>query len=349
METDEQNTIHAFLEDCYAAIIDQPAAISRTLASSNRPNSFENLEHASRIFLTGSGDSYATSLFGRFAFAQLGLNTFAFEAADARYFPFRKGDAMIAISASGRSTQTLQAVVMAARAKVETFGLTENPKGALARAVDHLWLTQAHPHSFDISPSSTTTSAMALLLWAAEELSKPSYLGRTSQIQHLSQKAEQALKWAELWGKKSAKAIRGKEIIFLLGFGPTYIAALLGMMKLHEYAITKGIPVHMEEFAHHTKLVVNKGDPVILLTLRSSMMNAYVKTIEKGTREVIQADLFVAQPPSDLDLNYELFETIFLVFSLQFLAYFLAKTHKSPILGWREPHVKAFKIYKENR
>jgi len=300
----------------------------------------------SRIFLTGSGDSYAVSLFGQFAFAQFGLNVLAFEAADAEFFPFRKGDALIAISASGRSTRTLQATERAARANVETFGLTENPKGTLAEVVDYLWLTQAHPRSFDISPSSTTTSAMALLFGAAEEFSKTSHQEKTNKTKTLIQTVEQSLKWAESWGKQTAKQIKGKEIIFLLGFGPTYVSAMLGMMKLHEYALAKGIPVHMEEFAHHTKLVVNEGDPVLLLTPRSSAMKGYFKTIEKGTRDVIRADLFVIQPPSDLGPNNELLETIFLTFPLQFLAYFLAKAQDPPILGWREPHVNAFEIYK---
>ncbi len=336
--------MQTFLEECYKAILDQPAAISRTLAPSNRPNSFKKLENASRIFLTGAGDSYVVSLFGYFIFAQLGLNTSVFEAADVKFFPFRKEDALIAVSASGRSAQTLQTIERAASVKVETFGLTENPKGALAEKVDHLWLTQAHPHSFDISPSSTTTSAMALLLWAAEELSKTITQRKPTQI--LLQKAEQMLTWAELWGKQTAKELKREEIIFLLGFGPTYVAALLGMMKLHEYAVIKGIPVHMEEFAHHTKLVVNEGDPVILLTPGCSTNSDYFKTIEKGTRDVIRANTFVLQTPSDIVQNNELLETLFLTFPLQYLAYYLAITHEPPILGWREPHVNAFKIYK---
>lgn len=336
--------MRTFLDECYKAILDQPAAISRTLAPSNHPNSFEKLENASRIFLTGAGDSYVVSLFGYFVFAQLGLNTSVFEAADVKFFPFRKGDVLIAVSASGRSTQTLQTIESATKVKVETFGLTENPKGALAKIVDHLWLTQAHPHSYDISPSSTTTSAMALLLWVAEELSKTVTQKKPTQI--LLQKAEQVLTWAESWGNQTAKELKREEIIFILGLGPTYVAALLGMMKLHEYAVTKGIPVHMEEFAHHTKLVVNEGDPVILLPPRSSAKTDYFKTIEKGTRDVIRANTFVLQMPSDIVQNNELLETLFLTFPLQYLAYYLAKTREPPILGWREPHVNAFKIYK---
>ncbi len=346
MANNEQRKMRTFLDECYTTILDQPAAISRTLAPSNRPNSFEKLENASRIFLTGAGDSYVVSLFGYFAFAQLGLNTSVFEAADVKFFPFKKGDALIAVSASGRSAQTLKTVERAANAKVETFGLTEDPKGALAEIVNHLWLTQAHPCSFDISPSSTTTSAMALLLWATEELSKPVTQSKPTQTQTMLQKTEQVLTWAELWGKQAAKELKKEEIIFILGLGPTYVAALLGMMKLHEYAVTKGIPVHMEEFAHHTKLVVNEGDPVILLTPKSSAKTDYFKTIEKGIRDVIRANTFVLQTPSDVVQNNALLETLFLTFPLQFLAIYLAKTREPPILGWREPHVNAFKIYK---
>lgn len=338
--------MRTFLDKCYKAILDQPAAISRTLAPSNRPNSFEKLENASRIFLTGAGDSYVVSLFGYFAFAQLGLNTSVFEAADVKFFPFQKGDALIAVSASGRSAQTLKTVERATNTQVETFGLTEDPQGALAEIVDHLWLTQAHPYSFDISPSSTTTSAMALLLWATEELAKPISQSKPTQTQIMLQKTEQVLTWAELWGEQSANELKKEEVIFILGLGPAYVAALLGMMKLHEYAVIKGIPVHMEEFAHHTKLVVNEGDPVILLTPRSSAKTDYFKTIEKGTRDVIRANTYVLQTPSDIVQNNELLDTLFLTFPLQYLAYYLAKTRDPPILGWREPHVDAFKIYK---
>ncbi|MFQ6123194.1 MAG: SIS domain-containing protein [Candidatus Heimdallarchaeota archaeon] len=338
--------MRTFLDKCYKAILDQPAAISRTLAPSNRPDSFNKLENASRIFLTGVGDSYVVSLFGCFIFTELGLNTSVFEAADVNFFPFQKGDALIAVSASGRSTQTLQTVEKAVNAKIETFGLTENPKGALAKIVDHLWLTQAQPCSFNISPSSTTTSAMALLLWAAEELSKLVMQRKPTRTQILLQKADQVLTWAESWGNQTAQELKREEIIFLLGLGPTYVDALLGMMKLHEYAVAKGIPVHMEEFAHHTKLVVNKSDPVILLTLRGSAKTDYFKTIEKGTRDVIRANTLVLQTPSSIVQNNALLETLFLAFPLHFFAYYLAKTHERPILGWREPHVNAFKIYK---
>lgn len=339
--------MQGFLDECYKAIIDQPAAISRTLNPSNRPDSFEILQKASRLILTGSGDSYAASLFGWFVFAQLGLNVLAFEAADVEFFPFRKGDALIAISASGRSTQTLHTIETATRTNVETFGLTENPKGSLTEVVDHLWLTQAHPRSFDISPSSTTTSAMALLLWAAEEVSTTPLQESSKKTKKLLQSAEQSLKWAESWGKDASKQIRGKEIIYLLGFGPTYISAMLGMMKLHEYALARGILVHVEEFAHHTKLVVNEGDPVILLTPKSSTLQEYFKTIERGIHDVIRANLFIAQTPLDIDQTHHLLDPIFLTFSLQFLAYYLAKAQDPPIRGWREPHVHAFEIYKE--
>lgn len=338
--------MQGFLDECYKAIIDQPAAISRTLAPSNHPDSFEVLQKASRIILTGSGDSYAVSLFGWFVFAQLGRNVLAFEAADVEFFPFRTGDALIAISASGRSTQTLHAIETAIQTDVETFGLTENPKGPLAEIVDHRWRTQAHSRSFDISPSSTTTSAMAMLLWAAEEISTSPPRKSLKITNMLIQNADQSLKWAESWGIETANRIKEKEHVFLLGFGPTYVSCQVGMMKLHEYSLAKGIPVHIEEFAHHTKLIVNEKEPVIFLPPWSSDMHEYFKTIEKGIQEVIRADLFVVRPPSKLDSGSVLLETIFLTFPLQFLAYYLAKLQDPPLLGWREPHVNAFKIYK---
>jgi len=337
-----------FLDDCYEAILEQPLAISRTLAPSNRPDSFEPLEKASRIILSGSGDSYAVSLFGWFVFAQLGRNILAFEAADVEFFPFRTGDALIAISASGRSTQTLHTIETAKKANIETYGLTDNPKGALVEAVDQFWLTQAHPSSFDISPSSTTTSAMAMLLLAAEEISAISSRGSPKKTNKLIQNAEQSLKWAESWGIETANRIKEKDHIFLLGFGPTYISCQVGMMKLHEYSLAKGIPVHVEEFAHHTKLIVNENEPVIFLPPRSSDMQEYFKTIEKGIREVLRADLFVVRPNSKLDPGSALLETIFLTFPLQFLASYLAKLQSPSLLGWREPHVNAFKIYKNS-
>ena len=78
MDKYAQKKMRKFLDNCFEAILEQPSAISRTLAPSNRPDSFEALEKASRIILTGSGDSYAVSLFGWFAFAQLGRNVLAF-------------------------------------------------------------------------------------------------------------------------------------------------------------------------------------------------------------------------------------------------------------------------------
>ena len=119
-------------------------------------------------------------------------------------------------------------------------------------------------------------------------------------------------------------------------------------MKLHEYAVTKGISMHMEEFAHHTKLIVNAGDQVILLPPRNFSRKAYYNMLKQDIRGILRAELLVVQPPSDIFSQNEVVDTIFLIFPLQFLAYFLAKAHEPPILGWREPQVTAFKIYKED-
>ncbi len=336
-----------FLDDCYNAIKDQPAAISRTLDPVNRPITFNRILNASRIFLIGTGDSYVVSLFGSLAFTQLGLNAHAYEAVDALQIPFRKGDALIAISASGRSTQLIQAVKRAVKADIETFGLTENPKGALSELVDNLLLTQAHPRTFNISPSSTTTSALALLMLLVDEYSRIEHSKHLGYTQILEQKANSMLKWSESWGKRTANEIKTKNVIYFLGIGPTCITAMLGMMKIHEYAVSKGIAMHMEEFAHHTKLVVNKGDPVILLPLKYSSSDEYYKMLTIDIRKILKADLFVIQQPSIDYVYYDFLESIFLIFPLQFLAYYIAKTHEPPILGWRAPHASAFKIYKD--
>ncbi len=336
-----------FLDDCYNAIKDQPAAISRTLDPVNRPSTLNGIINAPRIFLIGAGDSYIVSLFGSLAFTQLGLNAHAYEAVDALQIPFRKGDALIAISASGRSTQLIQAVKRALKAGIEIFGLTENPKGALSEIVDNLWLTQAHPRTFDISPSSTTTSALALLMILVDEYSRIEHSKQVEYAQILEQNAKNILKWSESWGKQTANKIKKKNVIYFLGIGPTCITAMLGMMKIHEYAVAKGIAMHMEEFAHHTKLIVNKGDPVILLPLKYSCRGEYFEMLTKDIRKILQADLFVVQQPSVDYMYYDILESIFLIFPLQFLAYYIAKTHEPPILGWRVPHATAFKIYKD--
>ena len=155
-----------FLDACYDAIRKQGKAIPETLAGVDLEET-EIITDRRRIVLVGCGDSYAAAEFGKWAFLKVGLNAMSLSPTEMSHIALDKRSVVIGITASGRSLATIAALDRAKSKGAMTVVLTDDPEGKAVESADRVWITRSGVDSYNISPSSPTTTAMAYLLKAA--------------------------------------------------------------------------------------------------------------------------------------------------------------------------------------
>lgn len=331
-----------FLDACYAAIRKQETSIANTLAAVNSQN-IEILQGKRLIILTGCGDSFAVADYGKWAFLMVGLNAITLSPSELSQVRLDKDYVVIGVSASGRSLATIEALKIAQKAKTTTIVLTDNKDGNASGYVDYVWTTKSGVASYNISPSSITTTAMAYLLRLAAEHQASFQTGMNSDIEVLKSSGKRILEWAEKTGKQIAEIPVVGAPLFMVSEGANYAAAQIGMMKFNEYGILQSMAAQREDFRHHYVLTINRDDGAVLVTDSPSKeedrryLDALVDTLKMRGYHLFT--------PEEIGLQSSLGQAISNSIALQMAAYYNVLKHDSHKEGWRKPNVDAFKIY----
>ncbi|NWF95399.1 MAG: SIS domain-containing protein [Candidatus Thorarchaeota archaeon] len=329
-----------FLEMNYRAIIGQALALRRT-AQSVRPDDSVVTQGKHRIVLFGCGDSYGVAELGRWTFLSMGLNAVTLSPGETKYVQLTDQDLVIAVTASGRSIELIEALKMTKRNGVSTVVLTDNGEGMASDYADWLWLTKSGAESYNISPSATTTSAMAYLLLVASQIDGTHQQLKTD-LDRLLDKADDALQWAEAEGSRLAELVVPQSALYMISEGPNLVAAQIGMMKYNEFGVAKGIAAIREEFKHHYVLSTGGTDSaVLILDTPSPRDQDYMNSL----RKVLDARVYGLSASAALGLHSSLVQVIPNTMAMQMAAYHTVKRHSPSMMWFRQPNAQAFKIY----
>lgn len=328
-----------FLDACYEAIAKQKAAIGDTIDNVDASTA-SIISGSETVVLTGCGDSLAAAEYGKWAFLSQGINALVVSPPEVKRLSLDDASALIAVSASGRSLTTIDALRKAGEMGASTILLTDNPEGSAAEHAETVWVTKSHVTSHDISPSSPTTTAMAYLLTVAHSI-EGEHEDLAEDLEVLKSKGEQILAWAEEEGKKIAQIIRPESRLYLISEGPNYVAAQIGMCKVNEYSLTFASTILTEEFRHHYVLAVEDGDSAIVISDSDTNMTRYMKAL----KDALGIHAHYLKTDDELGLSTSLSQVIPNSIALQMAAYYAVLEHQPDKKGWKKPNVSAFEIY----
>jgi glucosamine 6-phosphate synthetase-like amidotransferase/phosphosugar isomerase protein len=329
-----------FLDLCYAAILAQGSSIANTLESADVEDRI-NFRDNQRVILVGAGDSYAVADFGRWVFLSTGINAYSISPTEIEYIPLDSECVVIGVTASGRSLSTIDAIRRAKMQGAKTIVLTDNPKGKAAEEASEVWITRAGVDSYNISPSSPTTTAMAYLLKVASGVDSQIQSDLEQDLNLLSRIGREMLAWAEREGAIISNMVSPRTPLYMISDGPNYVAAQIGMMKFDEFSIIKGIAALREEFCHHNVLSIKEGEQAILISI--SPITASDDQYLTILFDVLKMQAYHLH--NNLGFRTALAQTIPNTIALQLAAHYTVRRFDPEISGFKMPHARAFKIY----
>jgi len=330
-----------FLDDCYRAIRVQTTSIPETIRAVKDDNLLP-ISGKRFIFLVGCGDSYAVAEYGRWAFLTVGFDAASLSPPELQRVPLHPDSLIVGVSASGRSLVTIEALESAKSLGATTVALTDNPNGRAAQSAGIVWQTKSGVDSYNISPSATTTTALAYLLAITARI--PSAV--QDKLEHdchiLESKGEDVIRWSERQGIAISKLAEPGSLLYLISDGPNYVAAEIGMMKLDEFSVVKGVAALKEEFQHHYNLSIGKNERAVLI------LDDPISSNDESFLMILKSKLEMKVYPlhtETLGLLTPLAQAIPNAIALQMASHYVVQRYDPNKRGFKQPHADAFKIY----
>jgi len=273
----------------YDQIVSQPALIREMCepidalirATLNR----DECQKWQRIFLAGCGDSYYTGLACELAIEQFAglpaepMSSLHFSRYSIDFVP--PHSVLFGISNSGRVSRSIEAVILAREAGMETVAITGNP-GSPITSEAHLTLGVKIPA---ISPGvrSYTISLLTTLLTAL-------YLGEcrgTVSAEKATQLRSELREVADLMEETNgalinqcqslAETLEKEDLFIFVGGGPNYATALFSAAKIVEACGSHASGQDIEEWAHIEYFNTVRETPTIVF---SAPGRCYDRTLE---------------------------------------------------------------------
>lgn len=287
------SSLDAMKEEIHYQIEDLPA-FAGELGKDDR---FRHLDPSTIIF-TGSGDSFASSLFAHYL---SGMEALAADPFELQLYPrVTRNKTLFITSVSGKTRANLQLAKRVKGLAKKRVAITANPESPLAKECDDV--IQLRYRSPRILTSGTASFSASLLAVASLIRSLP-------KLDSLPRMEKGAAEWARpLW-------THPRGAFLLVGSGMGYSLAMYGAFKIHEVL---GLPAqyqHTEQLGHSQLFSLQeKSDNLLFLAPRSDqkaseMFRALSKSgfqaylVKGGTRDPILGTLQVMFCLQHLPLN----------------------------------------------
>lgn len=270
-------------------IMEQPEALRNTmrgrLVQSEGTVKFGGLEpleprlrKLKRLIITAMGTARFTGLVGEYAIEELAnIPTKVEFGAE---FAYRKAavdedTALLAVSQSGETIDTLNAVNEAKRRGILTLGIVNVIGSSIARAVDGGIYNHVGPETAVASTKASTSQALlqimlALYLGRMRGVSKSEGQAVIKEMQKLPAHVEKILKNAATI-KALAKKYKKYNNFFFLGRKYNAASALEGALKLKECAYVHVEGTNGAEFKHGPISLIDKKFPSLVIAPKDSV------------------------------------------------------------------------------
>jgi glucosamine--fructose-6-phosphate aminotransferase (isomerizing) len=293
-----------------------------------------------RVILLGCGTSYYAALFGNYIIEEFtGLNC-EVELADEfinRKVVIEKGTAVIALSQSGETTDTVKAARLAKRKGAILLSLSNDEESSLAKLSDIFLNIQASQESAVAATKTFIAQLVVLIMLPAFLISKSENFQKSKDIvQKINQLPKQvkAVLQLEKEIRKIAKRYIKTEDVVILGEKYNYPIALEGALKLKETSYVHAEGFAIREFKHGPMAIMDKEFICIFIASDDNDLDKDINIL----KQVKQAGskIIAITPTGKKELNkiaddiilipktLDIFTPILSIIPLQLLAYHLA-------------------------
>jgi len=251
-------------------------------------DSLDQLRSADRIILCACGTSWHAALVGEYlveAWARIPVEVEY--ASEFRYRNpiLRQGDAVLVVSQSGETADTLAAVREAQRQGIPVYGICNTVGSTIARETEAGVYLHAGPE-IGVASTKAFTAQVTILAQLALALAKDRSLEQTelsrivAELKAIPSRITEVLETADAV-EQIAKTFRYASNFLYLGRGVNFPVALEGALKLKEisYIHAEGYPA--AEMKHGPIALIDRFMPVVFIAMKDSTYEKVVSNIEE--------------------------------------------------------------------
>ena len=303
------------------------------------------LDRAQEIFLVAAGTSYHACLAASYMFSKIAYlathPVIASEFIEQEGMAVNINSTILAVSQSGETADTLEAVEYARLRAATILGLT-NVVGSTLTRISRVYVVQQSGPEIGVAATKTFTSQLSVLAQLALRVAKIRGKVGHRQMEEIEKKmmeipdiVERTIKENEEKAKKAAKKLKDKKIFFFLGRGISSATAMEARLKLMEITYIPAIAYPAGESKHGPISLIEPGLPVVFICPRDETRKTIVgnimemkargamiiSVIEKGDEEIKKLSDEYFEIPGSLP---EILSPIAFIVPLQLLAYYIA-------------------------
>ncbi|MFA5932266.1 MAG: glutamine--fructose-6-phosphate transaminase (isomerizing) [Candidatus Paceibacterota bacterium] len=280
-------------------IFEQPESLRRTIAghliASEGNIKFGGLEvfekelkNLQSLTIAAMGTARFTGMIGEYAFEELaGIPTKVEYGSEFTYrtSAINKNGGLLAISQSGETADTLNAVKKAKRKNMMTFGIVNVIGSSIAREVDAGIYNHVGPETAVASTKASTSQVLLQIMFAIylgrmRDLSKSKGQVIIKEIQKLPTLVEKILK-NESDIKKLAKKYKNSKNFFYLGRKYNAGTAMEGALKLKECSYIHAEGINATELKHGPLSLVDENFSALVIAPIDSMYEKNKSSIQQ--------------------------------------------------------------------
>jgi len=294
------------------------------------------LKQVKRLLILACGTSYYAGLVGEYLFEEIAkLPTEVHFASEFCYRnePFDKGTAVIAISQSGETADTLSAIQKSKKHGLMTIGIVNTVGSTIARETEAGVYNHAGPE-IGVASTKAFLSQLTILAMMAIYLSKDKSSTKVllEELEKIPEKIKIILtQSAKL--EKLAEKYKDYENFLFVGRRYNYPVALEGALKLKEISYIHAEGYGAGEMKHGPIAMISQNFPTMAIVPQNSVSEKMFSNLEeikarKGPIFAIatEGDEKILELANDIfyiPKTIELFEPLLTVVPLQLLAYYI--------------------------
>ncbi len=277
--------IHEAPQTIQSAIRGRVRPETNTVKLGGLDNVAQQLQFIDRIVIVACGTSYYAGLVGEYLIEELaGIPVEVQLASEFKYRnePFSRSTALLAISQSGETADTIAAIKKVENYGVLRLGIVNAVGSTIARMTDAGVYCHAGPEQ-SVASTKAFIAQVTVLAEIALHLSQgrsPLYKPLLNELVNLPEKAKQVLESADDI-KKLAKKYANQRDFLYLGRNYSYPCALEGALKLKEISYIHAEGYAAGEMKHGPLAMIDKDFPTFALACDSPLLEKTLSSIEE--------------------------------------------------------------------
>lgn len=322
---------HFMLKEIY----EENELINNTLNhyfNNNLLSSLPDISKYESIYIVGCGSAYNAGLIGKYYIEKyLDIPVYVELASEFRYKKLfiKENDLVIAISQSGETADTIEAVKIAKERNAKVLGIINTYQSTIARLSDEVIYINA---GIEVAVATTKAYSLQVLYLILLALRNSNIV-----INNIDKEINTIYNYDY---KKYIKHLVNTEHIFFIGRGIDYYLSVEGCLKLKEISYIHAESYAAGELKHGTISLIDKGTPVIAIITDNDIAKKTISNIKevkaRGAHVIIVAS-------DNINIDKEIYDEIISIpynkyllpilsiISMQLLSYYVAK-EKNAIL-----------------